>query len=278
MTDETIPPESEDFTEELIAETWAADLAGPSLGPRLAAEAAGTFILVLMGVGAALFSGTGNNGTLTIGLSFGVAVIIGAFAFGGISGAHFNPAVTVGVWLSGRLPGRDVVPYILAQVIGGAIAGVTLFGATLSINGIDIKAARSIMSTTSIGYADHAPLAEASGLSFGLGIAILMELLATGLLVLIVLSSSSVRAPKGVAPFAVGLGLAALVVWTIPFTNAALNPARATASALFSDTWALQQLWVWWFAPILGAAIVGMLYRVFGPAEDVEIAQDLTEV
>ena len=223
---------------------------GPSLLARLGAEVAGTFILVLLGVGAALFSGTGNNGTLTVGLSFGVAVIIAAFAFGSVSGAHLNPAVTVGAWLSGRLPGRDVVPYILAQVVGGAIAAGALFVSALTLNGVDITQGRKIMSTAAIGYGEHAPLAASHGLSFGLGVAIFAELVATGLLVLVVLSSTSVRAPKGVAPFAMGLGYALLVVWTIPFTNAALNPARATATALFADDWALTQLWAWWLAPI----------------------------
>ena len=216
----------------------------------------------------ALFSGTGNNGTLTVGLSFGVAVIIAAFAFGNVSGAHLNPAVTVGVWLAGRLPGRDVVPYILAQVVGGALAGGALFVSALSLKGVNLAQGRTIMSSAANGYGAHAPQLNSQGVSFGLGVGIFAELVATGLLVLVVLSTTSVRAPKGVAPFAIGLGLALLVVWTIPFTNAALNPARATATALFADNWALSQLWVWWLAPIVGAAIVGLAFRIFGPAED----------
>lgn len=277
MADEATQVEPDDFTEDLTAETWSADLAGPSLGARLAAEVAGTFILVLLGVGAALFSGTGNNGTLTVGLAFGAAVIIAAFAFGGVSGAHLNPAVTVGVWLSGRIPGRDVVPYILAQVIGGALAALALFLSLTSLAGVDLTQGRTVMSSASIGFGEHAPLAASQGLSFGLGVALFAEIVATGLLVLVVLSSTSVRAPKGVAPFAIGLSLAILVVWTIPITNGALNPARATATALFSDTWALQQLWAWWLAPIVGAAIVGVLYRFFGPAEDLVANEELIE-
>lgn len=277
MADETTQVEPDDFTEDLTAEAWSADLAGPSLGARLAAEVAGTFILVLLGVGAALFSGTGSNGTLTVGLAFGAAVIIAAFAFGGVSGAHLNPAVTVGVWLSGRIPGRDVVPYILAQVIGGALAALALFLSLTSLAGVDLTQGRTVMSSASIGFGEHAPLAASQGLSFGLGVALFAEIVATGLLVLVVLSSTSVRAPKGVAPFAIGLSLAILVVWTIPITNGALNPARATATALFSDTWALQQLWAWWLAPIVGAAIVGVLYRFFGPAEDLVANEELIE-
>ena len=269
MADEPIETEVVEVVEvEFETRTVVTEPMGPSLAARLGAELAGTFILVLLGVGAALFSGTGNNGTLTVGLSFGVAVIIAAFAFGSVSGAHLNPAVTVGVWLAGRLPGRDVVPYILAQVVGGAFAGGALFLSTLSLKGVDLAQGRTIMSSAANGYGQHAPLAASQGLSFGLGVGIFAELVATGLLVLVVLSTTSVRAPKGVAPFAIGLGLALLVVWTIPFTNAALNPARATATALFADNWALSQLWVWWLAPIVGAAIVGLAFRIFGPAED----------
>jgi aquaporin Z len=153
-------------------------------------------------------------------------------------------------------------------VVGGALAGGALFVSTLSLKGVTLAQARGFMSSAAIGYGDHAPLAASKGLSFGLGIGIFAEIVATGLLVLVVLSATSVRAPKGVAPFAIGLGLALLVVWTIPFTNAALNPARATATALFADNWALNQLWVWWLAPIVGAAIVGLAFRIFGPAED----------
>ena len=269
MADEPIETEVVEVVEvEFETRTVVTEPMGPSLAGRLGAELAGTFILVLLGVGAALFSGTGNNGTLTVGLSFGVAVIIAAFAFGSVSGAHLNPAVTVGVWLAGRLPRRDVVPYILAQVVGGALAGGALFLSRLSLKGVGLAESRKIMSSAAIGYGQHAPLAASKGLSFGLGVGIFAELVATGLLVLVVLSATSVRAPKGVAPFAIGLGLALLVVWTIPFTNAALNPARATATALFADNWALSQLWVWWLAPIVGAAIVGLAFRIFGPAED----------
>jgi aquaporin Z len=269
MADEPIETEVVEVVEvEFETRTVVMEPSGPSLLARLGAELAGTFILVLLGVGAALFSSLGTNGTLTVGLSFGVAVIIAAFAFGSVSGAHLNPAVTVGVWLSGRLPGRDVVPYILAQVVGGALAGGALFVSVLSLKGVSLAQGRGFMSSAAIGFGQHAPLAASKGLSFGLGVGIFAEIVATGLLVLVVLSATSVRAPKGVAPFAIGLGLALLVVWTIPFTNAALNPARATATAIFADNWALNQLWVWWLAPIVGAAIVGLAFRIFGPAED----------
>ncbi len=268
MADESPTPANTELSEDMASGPVAIEAAGPSLLARMTAEVVGTFILVLLGVGAALLSGTGNNGTLTVGLAFGVAVIIAAIAFGGVSGAHLNPAVTVGVWLSGRLPGRDVAPYIVAQVIGGTAAAASLLLGITSLSAFDNTQGRTIMSAAAIGYGDHAPLATSQGLNFGVGVALFAEVIATGLLVLVILSATSARAPKGIAPFAIGLSLALLVVWTIPFTNGALNPARATATALFADTWALQQLWLFWLAPVLGAAIVGLLYRAFGPAED----------
>ncbi|MGC4175904.1 aquaporin [Demequina sp.] len=261
---------AEEFTEELDNDIWADEPSGPSLIGRMLAEVAGTFILVLLGVGTALLMATGDNGTQTVGLAFGTAVIISAVAFGAISGAHLNPAVTIGVWLAGRFPGRDVVPYILAQVIGGLFAGGALFLFISSHPTVDN--AKEIYSGASIGFGDHSP----SG--FGLGVGLAVEAVATALLVLVVLAATSRIANAAVAPFAIGLTLAALVVFAIPFTNAGLNPARATATALFSDSWALTQLWAFWVAPIVGAAIVGLLYRAFAPVEEIEIIETIEVV
>jgi aquaporin Z len=269
MADETAGVEADSFQEDLDQEVWVEDNSGPSLLAKMGAEATGTFILVLLGVGAALLSGLGNNGTLTVGLAFGIAVLIGAIVFGGVSGGHFNPAVTIGAWLSGRSSALDIAPYIVAQLVGAVAAGAVLFAGVTSLEQADSTVARGFLSSTSIGYGEHAPLA-ASGFNFGLGIAIFVEIIATGLLMLVILGSTTPKAPKGIAPFAIALSLAILVVWTIPFTNGALNPARATATAIFSDSWALSQLWVFWVAPILGAAIVGLLWRAFGPDETVE--------
>src|SRR6188474_2671410 len=140
---------AEEFSEELEADIWTDEPAGPSLITKMLAEVAGTFILVLLGVGTALLLTTGSNGTQTVGLAFGTAVIIAAVVFGGVSGAHLNPAVTLGVWIAGRFPGRDVVPYILAQVIGGLFAGATLFAVVASHP--QISNARTYMSSASIG-------------------------------------------------------------------------------------------------------------------------------
>jgi aquaporin Z len=271
MADETVHTEQDDFTDDLTADTWSNELAGPGLIARLGAEAAGAFVLVLLGVGTAAMVAVTGRGPLDVALAYGIALMIGIVAFGSVSGAHFNPAVTVGAWLSGRFPGMDVVPYILAQVVGGIVAaGVVRIGMG-SLEAVNGEAAMSLMGAVSAGYADHAPLA-ASGLNFGLGVALVVEVIAAGVLTLVVLATAAKTATRAIAPFATGLTFAILMLWTIPFTNGALNPARATATALFSDTWALQQLWVWWLAPVLGAAIVGLLYRIYGPVDDTEPA------
>jgi aquaporin Z len=274
MTESPAADAAEEFTDELEADIWSDEPAGPSLISKMLAEVVGTFILVLLGVGAALLSGLGNNGTLTVGLAFGVAVIIGAIAFGAVSGAHFNPAITLGVWLAGRFPGRDVVPYVLAQVIGALFAGAALYFTLLSGEGLDGDSVKGLMQTAANGFGEHAPIA-AQGATFGVGVALLIEVVATALLVLTVLGATSRAAAKGVAPFAIGLALAILVVFAIPFTNAALNPARASATALFAGDWAITQLWLFWVAPLIGGAIVGLLYRAFAPVEEIEIVETI---
>ncbi len=282
---EALTPE-EAFTEEFIEEeVWAYEPAGPSTWAKVGAEATGTFLLVLMGVGAALLSPFGNNGSLTVGLSFGVAVIIGAIVFGAVSGGHFNPAVTVGAWLAGRIPSRDVAPYILAQLLGAAAAGGALvvfvngnpgLAAAISTDG----GSQGVMRGVSNGFGEHSPsFFPGYGVGgFSLGVALMVEAIATAALVAVILSATSRRAPKGVAPFAIGLSLAILVVWAIPFTNAALNPARAFGTALFGQDWALSQLWVFVVGPVLGAAIVGLLFRAFAPEDDLEILELLEEI
>lgn len=270
MDDESTQTETDDFTDDLDTQAWPPAVAGPRLMPRLAAEAAGAFILVLIGAGAAAMVAVTGRGPLDVGLAYGIALMIGIVAFVGVSGAHFNPAVTVGSWLSGRFAGIDVVPYVLAQIVGGIAAAALVRIAVGSLEAVNSESAMSVMGAVSAGYGEHAPLAS-SGLNFGLGVALMAEALATGALVLVVLGSTARQAHRAVAPFAISLAFAVLMMWTIPFTNGALNPARATATALFSDTWALQQLWVWWLAPIVGAAIVGLLYRIFGPVDDLDV-------
>lgn len=276
MADETTQAEPDDFEDDITAETWPADLAGPGVIARLSAEAIGTFILVLIGAGTAAMAAVAGRGPLDVGLAYGAAALIGIIAFRSVSGAHFNPAITLGAWLSGRFPGIDVVPYILAQVIGGIFAAALVRVGVGSLSAVDSNSVMGLMGAVSAGYGEHAPLAS-SGLNFGLGIALLIEVVATGALMLLVLAATARNVSKAVAPFAIGIGFAVLMMWAIPFTNGALNPARATATALFSDTWALQQLWVWWLAPMLGAAVVGLLYRAYGPTDDLEAIEEPIE-
>lgn len=274
MADNDDVVETVEFVEEIDADVWVDEDSGPGLISRMLAEVAGTFILVLLGVGAALLAGTGNNGSLTVGLSFGVAVIIGASVFAVVSGAHFNPAISLGLWLAGRFPGRDVVPYILAQVIGALFAGLLLYVTMLSAEGFTGEAARGLLQNGANGYGEHGPIG-AQGAVFPVAVALAIELIATGLLVLTVLGVTDPRAPRGVGPFAIGLALAILLVFAIPFTNGALNPARATGAALFAGDWALSQLWVFWVAPLAGGAVVGLLYRAFGHHEEIEIIETI---
>ncbi|MFN3867112.1 MAG: MIP/aquaporin family protein [Demequina sp.] len=267
------PPAEDPFEQELDADVWKdEDLAGPSLIARMLAEAGGTFILVFLGVGTALFFSTGNNGTLTVGLSFAIAVVIAALVFGGVSGAHINPAVTLGLWLGGRFPGRDVVSYVIAQLIGAIAAGALLFA--LASSHPQIENGRELMNAGVNSYGDQSPL------GFGLVAAAVVEVIIAALLVSVVLAVTSVRARAGAvaAPFAIGLTFGLLVVFATPFTSGALNPARSTGAALFAESAALGQLWVFWVAPLLGAAIAGLLFRAFGPEEDLLIVETVEEV
>lgn len=275
---EDVTPEL-DATEEVIeeqfeADEWIDDTSGPSLIARMLAEAGGTFILVLMGVGAALFSAVMGWGLLAVAFGFALGVMIAALIFGRISGAHLNPAVTVGVWLGGRFPGRDVAPYVISQVIG-AIAASGLFAFLVSTNELydQLGTTREFIGTASNGFGEHSPT-QFDWLPAGV-----IEIIIAALLVAVVLSVTSVlnKAGAAAAPFGIGLTVGFLVLIAIPFTNGALNPARATGTAVFSDAWALEQLWLFWVAPLIGAAISGLLFRAFGPEEDLIIVERIEE-
>lgn len=263
---------AEDVSVDIVEDegVWAEDTSGPSLMARMAAELLGTFILVFMGVGAALFFSTGNNGTLTVAFGFAIGVIIAATIVGRISGAHINPAVTVGAWIAGRFPARDVAPYILAQVVGATAAGALLWG--LAQTHEQIPDAQAFLAGAANGFGEHSPT------GFPLVAGLIIEVIIAALLVGVVLAATSRRAIAAVAPFAIGLTVGFLVLVAIPFTNGALNPARASGIAFFSDTWALQQLWLFWVAPLLGALIAGLLFRAFGPEEDLETVEVLEEI
>jgi len=252
---------------------------GPSLLARLGAEAFGAFFLVLAGVGVALYASVGSlgGGTLAVGLAFGIAVLAGIAAVGHVSGGHFNPAVTLGAALGGRTPWRDVIPYWLAQVIGGAIGAAVLFVAVPStlpplISQKDGDTQRDFFDSVANGFGAHSPLHTASSgaTEFPLVTALLVEVVVAAIFVGVILAVTDRRAAKGQAPVAIGLTLAVLILVAIPVTNASLNPARSTATAIFANTWALKQLWLFWVAPLIGGAIAGLVYRAFAaePVQD----------
>jgi aquaporin Z len=219
----------------------------------LTAELIGTFWLVLGGCGSAILAagipdvGIGYAG---VSLAFGLSVLTGAYAFGHISGAHFNPAVTVGLTCAGRFPAKDAVPYIAAQLIGGVLAAAVLHAIATGVPGFDASAGFA-----SNGYGEHSP--QHYSLQAGLA----AEAVFTLMFVMIILGATSERAPVGFAPIAIGLALTLIHLISIPVTNTSVNPARSTAVAIFQGSWAIAQLWAFWIAPLAGGATAGLLGR-----------------
>jgi aquaporin Z len=232
-------------------------MVGHALSRRLAAEFLGTFWLVLGGCGSAVLAagfpklGIGFAG---VALAFGLTVLTGAYAFGPISGAHFNPAVTVGLWVARRIPGRDVLPYVAVQVVGAIVAAAVLYAIAAGAPGFSTAGGFAAN-----GYGDHSPGA------YALSACILCELVMTFMFLMVILGATDVRAPGGFAPLAIGLALTLIHLISIPVTNTSVNPARSTGPALFVGGWALAQLWMFWLVPLVGAALAGAIYpRVFG--------------
>jgi aquaporin Z len=224
-----------------------------TLTRRLAAEFLGTFWLVLGGCGSAVLAAKFPEvgiGLAGVALAFGLTVLTMAFAIGHISGCHLNPAVTLGLWAGGRVPPRDILPYIIAQVIGAILAAYILC-IIASGNGTDPLAG----GLASNGFGEHSPG------HYGLGTAILTEILMTFFFLTVILGSTDRRAPAGFAPLAIGLALTLIHLISIPVTNTSVNPARSTGPAIVVGGWAISQLWVFWVAPIIGALIAGALYR-----------------
>ena len=220
---------------------------------KYGAEFLGTFWLVLGGCGsavlAAAFPGFGI-GFAGVALAFGLTVLTMAYAIGHISGCHLNPAVTLGLWAGGRHPSGEVLPYVAAQVLGG-IAGAGMLYMIASGNpAFDVAGGMA-----SNGYGAHSP----GGYSMASGF--LTEVVMTMMFLVIILGSTDKRAPAGLAPVAIGLGLTLIHLISIPVTNTSVNPARSTGPALFVGDWAIDQLWLFWVAPLLGALIAGYLYR-----------------
>jgi aquaporin Z len=247
-----------------------ATLTGPSLVARVGAELFGTFVVLLAGLGAALFASVTGAGVIGVALGFGFGTIGAFIAVAHVSGGHFNPAITLGSALAGRTPWGHVVPYWLAQLVGGALAAAVLFVASTSLEALTGNE-RSFFSGTANGFEAHSPIAQSTGgTGFGLLAALLIEAVLAAILVGVYLGATDRRGTRQQAAFAVGLTVAFAVLVAYPVTGGALNPARATAAAIFSESWAWGQLWVFWVAPLVGAAIAALLYRAFAaePQDD----------
>jgi len=226
-----------------------------SLTKKLAAEFLGTFWLVFGGTGSAVLAAAFPElgiGFLGVSLAFGLTVVTWVYAFGHISGGHLNPAVSVGLWLGGRFSASELVPYIVVQVLGAiAASGVLLVIA--SGNGTDVLAG---------GFAANGFGAHSPG-GYSLLAVVVAEVVLTFIFLMIILGATDDRAPKGFAPLAIGLTLTLIHLISIPVSNTSVNPARSTGPALFVQDWALSELWVFWVAPIVGAALAGIVYKFF---------------
>ncbi len=227
---------------------------------KLAAELLGTFWLVLGGCGSAVLAAAFPElgiGFVGVSLAFGLTVLTGAYALGPISGGHFNPAVSVGLWAGGRFPASQLLPYIVAQVIGAVIAAGVLYLIASGKPGFDVAAGFA-----SNGFGAHSPG------GYSLLAALLCEVVMTAMFLLIILGATDKRAPAGFAPIPIGLGLTLIHLISIPVTNTSVNPARSTGPALLVGDWAISQLWLFWIAPLAGAVIAGLVYRyLFSDAE-----------
>ena len=227
-----------------------------SLAQRSTAEFIGTFWLVLGGCGSAVLSAAFPNvgiGLLGVAFAFGLTVLTMAYAIGHISGCHLNPAVSVGLVVGGRFPSGELLPYVVAQVLGGIAGAGVLYLIASGQAGFDIAGGLA-----SNGYAEHSPG------GYTLGSALVTEVVLTFMFLVIILGATDQRAPAGFAPIAIGLGLTLIHLIGIPVTNLSVNPARSTGPAVFVGGWAIAQLWLFWVAPILGAALAGGFYSWLG--------------
>ena len=230
-----------------------------SLTRKLLAEFLGTFWLVFGGCGSAVISASFPQlgiGFLGVALAFGLTVLTGAYAFGPISGGHFNPAVTLGVATAGRFSWKEVGPFWVVQLLGATFAAFVLL--KIAQGNIDFSLTSGFAAN---GYDEHSP----NGYTWQSGL--LAEIVLTAFFLLVILGTTEGRAPVGFAPIAIGLALALIHLVDIPITNASVNPARSTSQALFVGGWALEQLWLFWVAPLVGAIIGGLIHR-FTLADD----------
>jgi aquaporin Z len=225
-----------------------------------AAEFFGTFWLVLGGCGSAVLAAAFPEvgiGLLGVSLAFGLTVVTMAYAIGHISGCHLNPAVSIGLWAGGRFPANKLAPYIVAQVLGGVVAGGVLYLIASGKAGFDVSAGFA-----SNGFAEHSPG------GYSLHAALICEVVMTAMFLIVIMGATDKRAPSGFAPLAIGLCLTLIHLISIPVTNTSVNPARSTGVAVFVGDWAVSQLWMFWVAPIVGAAIGAVVYRFISDSND----------
>jgi aquaporin Z len=221
--------------------------------PKLLAEGLGTFWLVLGGCGSAVLAGRFADvgiGLLGVSLAFGLTVVTGAYALGPVSGGHFNPAVTVGLWAGGRFPASGIVPYVVAQVAGGIVGAAVLY--LIASGNPEFSLAGGMASN---GYGEHSPG------KYSMVAGLVSEIVMTFMFLVVILGTTHKRAPVGFAGIAIGLALTLIHLVSIPVTATSVNPARSTGPALIVGGWALQQLWLFWIAPLVGAALGGVVYR-----------------
>jgi len=227
---------------------------------KYVAESFGTFWLVLGGCGSAVLAAGFPElgiGFLGVALAFGLTVLTMAFAIGHISGCHLNPAVSIGLWAGGRFPANQVLPYVIAQVVGAIIAGGILYIIASGHSGFELAAGFA-----SNGYGEHSPG------GYSLIAALVCEVVMTMMFLLVIMGATDERAPKGLAPVAIGLCLTLIHLISIPVTNTSVNPARSTGVALYVGDWAIGQLWLFWLAPIVGGIIGAVIYRYIGSDND----------
>jgi aquaporin Z len=220
---------------------------------KYGAEFFGTFWLVLGGCGSAVLAAAFPNlgiGFIGVALAFGLTVLTMAFAIGHISGCHLNPAVSVGLWAGGRFPAKDLIPYIIAQVLGAIVAAAVLY--LIATGKADFNVSAGFASN---GYGEHSPG------GYSLLAALITEVVMTMMFLIVILGATDKRAPQGFAPIAIGLCLTLIHLISIPVTNTSVNPARSTGVAIFVGDWAVAQLWLFWVAPIIGAILGAVIYR-----------------
>ena len=231
-----------------------------TMGQRLSAEFFGTLWLVLGGCGSAVLAAAFpalGIGFVGVSLAFGLTVLTMAYAVGHVSGAHFNPAVTIGLWAGNRFPARDILPYVVAQCLGAVVGAGILYLIASGQDGFSLSGGFA-----SNGYGDHSPG------KYSLTAALVTEFIMTFGFLFVILGSTHGNAPKGFAPIAIGLCLTLIHLISIPVTNTSVNPARSLGPAVFVGGWALGQLWLFWVAPIVGAVAAGFVYRYVGGVDN----------